>query len=425
MKKIATLRLYRTCNYNCSYCFTSYEDRTSKFGLAATKDGMRKIIEFFNQRGEWHIQLTGGEPTIHPYFIEFCDRISRNHYLNIGTNNSISFTKLNEFIKTINPKRVDYIQCSLQEADEENKRLNEFLEKMKIYIRNGFKAYVSYVAVPDRLENVERYFNLFMNNKIPFITQVYYGKYKGQIYPESYTKEQINYLDKFMLSSMYRALMDIGVRKPLGKTCSAGHTRILVNAIDGKIYRCLNDNSCIGNIYEDKLALDKELFTCRAKECSCIFEPHFEIEDILWNDLDNIFNGATHYYSKLYEEYKEKSIAGDIYYNYWNEIINKKKSKKIKVLKKIFLNAQGKSIGIYGTGKHTDNLLDSYKSLIGDINFKLIFFDSDSSKWGRMYFGSKIYAPNEINNFDLDRIIISSYSFQNEIYKNIRVVLVY
>lgn len=420
MKKTATLRLYRTCNYNCSYCSISHEDRKSKFGLAITEEGMKKILKFFDQRGEWHIQITGGEPTIHPNFIEFCQKITYNHYLNMVTNNSISFRKLNEFVNVVNPKKIQYIQCSLQEVDEDDERLDVFLEKMKMYINNGFRAYVSYVGVPDRLEKVEKYFNLFMNNSIPFVVQVYHGEYKGKKYPEQYTKQEIAFLDKFMVSSMYRSLLDVGVRKPSGKTCGAGYRRILADAIDGKVYSCLNDTNPIGNIYDNKLILSDKPFICGAKNCSCIFEPHYEIEGILWNDLENIFNGAKNYDKNLYEQYTRSSIAGDLYNDYWNKVAEQKKDRKVKVLKKIFKNAQDKSIGIYGTGEHTDNMLESYTRFIGDISFKILFFDSDSSKWGRVYFNSKINAPDAINNIELDRIIISSYSFQDEIYESIK-----
>ncbi|NFE81888.1 radical SAM protein, partial [Clostridium sporogenes] len=164
--KFATLRLYRTCNYKCSYCFLTDNDKMSNFGRAVTEEGMEKIFEFFDEKGEWHIQLTGGEPTIHPHFIEFCERLSKNHYLNMGTNNSISYNKLREFVEKIDPNKVDYIQCSLQEVDEEE-RFKDFLNKMIIYKENKFKVYVSYVAVPDRMDRVKKYYDIFTSYHIP------------------------------------------------------------------------------------------------------------------------------------------------------------------------------------------------------------------------------------------------------------------
>ncbi|MBV4428309.1 glycosyltransferase [Clostridium tyrobutyricum] len=98
--------------------------------------------------------------------------------------------------------------------------------------------------------------------------------------------------------------------------------------------------------------------------------------------------------------------------NIYDEIICK--------LKKIFNNSSNRNIGIYGTGDHTKNMLNAYVDLIGNIDFKLYFFDSNSSKWGQEFYNSKVYAPEYIKNFDLDRIIISSYEYQDEIYNTIK-----
>ncbi|MFV3059986.1 radical SAM protein [Clostridium botulinum] len=431
--KFATLRLYRTCNYKCSYCFVTDNDKMSNFGRAVTEDGMEKIFKFFDERGEWHIQLTGGEPTIHPHFIEFCERLSKNHYLNMGTNNSISYDKLREFVKKIEPNKVDYIQCSLQEVDEEEERFKHFLNKMIIYKENNFKAYVSYVAVPDRLDRVKKYYDIFTSYDIPFVVQVLNGKYKNKEYPRDYTKEQIDYLDQYMMSSMYRALLDIGGRYPTCKLCAAGKRRILVDALSGEVFKCLNESESIGNIYNNELNLNDKYLKCRAKKCSCIFEPHLDVEPILYKDFENIFSGKKHYDKELYELYKNNSIANEEYKKYWAEIERKKLEKKITILKSIFKDSDNKNIGIYGTGEHTKHMLECYRKYIGEVNFNIILFNSNYNLWGKKCLQYKIYNPSEIPDLNLDRVIISSYEFQNEIYdsiekykeENIKIIKIY
>ncbi|MCS4473396.1 hypothetical protein JQ031_09575 [Clostridium botulinum] len=49
----------------------------------------------------------------------------------------------------------------MQEVDEEE-RFKDFLNKMIIYKENNFKAYVSYVAVPDRLDRVKNIMIYFL-----------------------------------------------------------------------------------------------------------------------------------------------------------------------------------------------------------------------------------------------------------------------
>lgn len=122
-----------------------------------------------------------------------------------------------------------------------------------------------------------------------------------------------------------------------------------------------------------------------------------EIEKIL-----NRNNGSLYALPNRY--LKEK------YYGKWCERL-------IPKLKNVFNNVSGKFIGIYGTGGHTKSMLDMYEKFIGKIDFKIYFFDSNKKNWGKDFLGRTVLAPHEINNIKLDRVIISSYSYQDEIYK--------
>ncbi len=60
-------------------------------------------------------------------------------------------------------------------------------------------------------------------------------------------------------------------------------------------------------------------------------------------------------------------------------------------------------------------------------------FNSNSDLWNKEYLGFEIYNPSEILVLNLDRVIISSYEFQNEIYdsiekykeENIKIIKIY
>lgn len=415
--KFATIILFRTCNYNCSYCVVPEQEKRSKFGKIATEKGINKLLNFFADKGVWNIYLGGGEPTIHPQFIKLCKKITNKHYLSFVTNNSMSFEKLNEFIKEINPEKVSYIQCSLQEVDEEGENFQNFLKRMKLYNENGFKAYVSYVGVPDRFDKIKKYYEIFTQNNIPFVVQVFHGDFNGKIYPESYSKENMDYIDKYNSSSIYKALFEINKRKTAGKLCSAGHTRILINAVDGNIRRCLFEPESIGNLYDNKVNLQENYFVCKSPICTCVFEPNLDVEHLLWDDINHMFSGDFNYDKKIYEEYKEKSLPDKRYYEMLKELEEKENIKIKNKLEKLFFNAHEKNIGIYGTGKHSEIMLNKYKEFIGDIDFNVIFFNSSTDCWEKDFLGYKINKPADIDILNLDRIIISSYEFQEEIYE--------
>lgn len=90
------------------------------------------------------------------------------------------------------------------------------------------------------------------------------------------------------------------------------------------------------------------------------------------------------------------------------------------IIKKVFGNYLGRNIGIYATGTHTKSMLQICNEIYGIKNFNIFMFDSNKDKWRKNFCGYDILSPEEISNCDLDEIIISSFSFQDEIYEVIK-----
>ena len=87
--------------------------------------------------------------------------------------------------------------------------------------------------------------------------------------------------------------------------------------------------------------------------------------------------------------------------------------RKDKILE-LFGNIDSECIGIYGTGWHTDKIMHYCQLFLEDTNF--VFFDSDQSKWGKEYYGSKIHSIDSVYELGIKRIIISSIKYQEEIF---------
>ncbi|MFY9378546.1 MAG: CDP-glycerol glycerophosphotransferase family protein [Peptococcia bacterium] len=75
------------------------------------------------------------------------------------------------------------------------------------------------------------------------------------------------------------------------------------------------------------------------------------------------------------------------------------------------------NVAIWGTGKHTEQLLKVLE--IDKFNLKC-FIDSNNSKWGKEYHSSKIYPPTAIFDFPIDIVIVSSYEYHSEITTQLR-----
>lgn len=78
---------------------------------------------------------------------------------------------------------------------------------------------------------------------------------------------------------------------------------------------------------------------------------------------------------------------------------------KLKLLK---LNDPEKTIGIYGIGVHTDNMLRAYENRYGNIKAKLVFYITEKKEI--MYRNLPVRSINELSD-DLDMLVISSFRY--------------
>lgn len=115
---------------------------------------------------------------------------------------------------------------------------------------------------------------------------------------------------------------------------------------------------------------------------------------------------------KFYEFKNKKYVEDKI-----SEIIVAEKNFYLNILKEIPLNKVCK-VGIYGTGKHTEGMLNIYENLVGRITCNLVFIDS--KKDNEWYKGWKVINYQKINDEKLDIIVISSFLYEEQMLRNIR-----
>lgn len=77
------------CNYNCYYCYNVFPRTKQKLNL----DYLHKYLQFIHANApkkSIDLEFIGGEPTLHPQLIEFCNKIKHDKYIrtNIYTNMS-------------------------------------------------------------------------------------------------------------------------------------------------------------------------------------------------------------------------------------------------------------------------------------------------------------------------------------------------
>lgn len=137
----------------------------------------------------------------------------------------------------------------------------------------------------------------------------------------------------------------------------------------------------------------------------CI-NDNIEYLSILNNIQSNLSNIVM--YCSKYKIQTEKIIK---------KISGRRKQFYKRLLFDIPLNVEGRKIGIYGTGKHTEGFIAAYRDLIGEITCNLFFIDS--YKNNGEYLNKNIIHYRQIDS-SFDLIIISSFRYEQEMIENVR-----
>src|SRR5207247_904815 len=101
------------------YCFWDTEALARKISTPAS---VETLAAFFDASGlRWLLHLTGGEPFHYPNFVELCGLLTEQHVISINTN--ADSDRVIGFAETIDPGRVDFINCGvhLQQRSERDR----------------------------------------------------------------------------------------------------------------------------------------------------------------------------------------------------------------------------------------------------------------------------------------------------------------
>ena len=127
--------LGRRCNYNCNYCWPAVHSNTEKFPpfeqVISTID---MLIDNWSRGKEIRWNFGGGEPTMHPQFIDIIKYLkSRNQWILVTTNGSRS----NKFWREAS-QHVNSVNMSAHFASMDQYKGNEdrFLENCRIIMQH-------------------------------------------------------------------------------------------------------------------------------------------------------------------------------------------------------------------------------------------------------------------------------------------------
>lgn len=229
------------CEVGCSYCINLHnkgQERSSKDFLSTKKwiEGLNRL----ESREGLPITLQGGEPGLHPGFIQIINNLREDLEIDILTN--LSFN-VDEFITKVNPSKLNRespypnIRASYHPL---SMNLKAIVSKALKLMEAGFSVGVYGLLHPEFEEEILKAKKKCLNLGIDFRTKEFLGEYKGKLY------------------GTYRYPGAINAKERKNCLCRVSELIIGPNC---DIYKCHHD------LYKDFSPMDS------------LLNPDFEIED--------------------------------------------------------------------------------------------------------------------------------------------------
>lgn len=276
----------RACNFRCPYCF--YNSEISKGTIVDPRFNYEKVISFFRKLPNIEsVEITGGEPFLLPDFVKICAKLTEFTKIYLITN--LSSPGIYQFARSIDPRKVKAINCSLHITERERLGLvDDFIGKFHILKEKGFTVYAVQVMWPPVLERFDSIREKFFEKGIVIHPGVFRGKYKGKTYPAAYSSNELRMLNQYETETdeqdplVKTALLEeidmdfLESRKHgeisfKGLPCLSGMASVRILP-SGELVRCASDNRSLGNIYKGNAKLFTKAMPCRVDICHCAWE---------------------------------------------------------------------------------------------------------------------------------------------------------
>lgn len=145
---MANLLLTETCVRSCPYCFAKKHMADAADDDILSWENLIYVADFLEASGDKNISLLGGEPSLHPNFIEFIIYLlERNFHVNIFTSGIMSEEKLteaNRVLSGVNPDRLSFVvnlNNPKNSTFSENESIKRFLKSLGHLTSPGFNIY--------------------------------------------------------------------------------------------------------------------------------------------------------------------------------------------------------------------------------------------------------------------------------------------
>jgi len=158
------LLLTERCVRSCPYCFAREHMDTTGGNDTLAWDDLIYVADLLEQGNEKHLSLLGGEPTLHPDFVDFVSYlVARDFHVTVFTSGIMSDARLKQAQKRLLPaaeQKVGFVVnvnhpdiC----PDNEQERLDAFLSAFGPLCSPGFNIYQPKFEMRFTVDYINRY----------------------------------------------------------------------------------------------------------------------------------------------------------------------------------------------------------------------------------------------------------------------------
>lgn len=145
---MANVLLTQQCVRSCPYCFAKKHMADSEPDDILTWDNMIYIADLMESSGEMGLSLLGGEPTLHPQFVDFVlYLLERRFHVNVFTSGILSdkmFNEVERALSAVSPERISFV-VNVNNPDKssfsELEQVRRFLKAFGHISTPGFNIY--------------------------------------------------------------------------------------------------------------------------------------------------------------------------------------------------------------------------------------------------------------------------------------------
>jgi hypothetical protein len=161
---MANLLLTEKCVRSCPYCFAKVQMDASDTSDMLSWENLLYVADFFELSDERHISLLGGEPTLHPHFVDFVLYLMRRRFhVTVFTSGVMGARKLDEITEHLsgaNPEQFSIV-CNINEpalsTPRQNELLGKFLDALGHLVSPGFNIYTVDFKLEFLFDMINRY----------------------------------------------------------------------------------------------------------------------------------------------------------------------------------------------------------------------------------------------------------------------------